>query len=42
MAEVRSLAVLPALKQQGIGRTLVEALEAEARDNGLDAIFAFT
>ena len=32
-AEVRSLAVLPALKQQGVGRVLVEALEAEAREN---------
>lgn len=41
-AEVRSLAVLPAAKQQGIGRALVEALEVEARDNGLHAIFAFT
>jgi amino-acid N-acetyltransferase len=42
MAEVRSLAVLPAVKQQGIGRALVEGLETEARENGLDAIFAFT
>lgn len=41
-AEVRSLAVLPELKQNGIGRTLVEALETEARDNELEAIFAFT
>lgn len=41
-AEVRSLAVLPELKQNGIGRTLVEALEAEADQNGLEAIFAFT
>ncbi len=41
-AEVRSLAVLPAAKEQGIGRTLVEALETEARDNELEAIFAFT
>lgn len=41
-AEVRSLAVLPALKQHGIGRALVEALEAEAQDNDLHAIFAFT
>jgi amino-acid N-acetyltransferase len=41
-AEVRSLAVLPAAKGQGIGRAVVEALEAEARDNDLEAIFAFT
>lgn len=41
-AEVRSLAVLPVLAGQGVGRLLVEALEAEARDQDLDAIFAFT
>ena len=41
-AEVRSLAVLPDVKQQGVGRALVESLESEARDNDLEAIFAFT
>ncbi len=41
-AEVRSLAVRPTAKDQGIGRALVEALEAEARENGLESIFAFT
>ncbi len=41
-AELRSLAVLPDLKQNGVGRALVEALEAEARENDLEAIFAFT
>lgn len=41
-AEVRSLAVLPAVKKHGIGRTLVEALEAEAHENDLHALFAFT
>jgi amino-acid N-acetyltransferase len=41
-AEVRSLAVLPDAKQHGVGRALVEALEQEARNNGLEAIFAFT
>ncbi len=41
-AEVRSLAVLPQLKQNGVGRALVSALEGEARDNDLDALFAFT
>ncbi|HMF76295.1 MAG TPA: N-acetyltransferase [Bryobacteraceae bacterium] len=41
-AEVRSLAVLPEAKQHGIGRAVVEALEQEARANGLEAIFAFT
>lgn len=42
VAEVRSLAVRPELKQNGFGRALVDALEAEARDNDLEAIFAFT
>ena len=41
-AEVRSLAVLPAIKQQGVGRALVEDLEAEARRNDLETVFAFT
>ena len=41
-AEVRSLAVLPEMKQQGIGRAVVEALEREAHENNLESIFAFT
>jgi amino-acid N-acetyltransferase len=41
-AEVRSLAVDPAVKCHGIGRVLMEALEAEAREHELHAIFAFT
>ena len=41
-AEVRSLAVDPALKKHGVGRVLVEELELEAREHGLHAIFAFT
>src|SRR5277367_1554473 len=41
-AEVRSLAVDPALKTQGIGRRIVEGLELEAAENGLHALFAFT
>jgi amino-acid N-acetyltransferase len=41
-AEVRSLAVRPQIKQQGIGRAIVEALEEEARENELATIFAFT
>lgn len=40
--EVRSLAVSPAAKGKGIGRTLVEALEDEARAQDLHSIFAFT
>src|ERR1700719_3734487 len=41
-AEVRSLAVEPDLKTKGIGRSLVEALEAEAREQEIHSIFAFT
>lgn len=41
-AEIRSLAVQPEMKQHGIGRLIVEALEVEARENELQAIFAFT
>lgn len=40
--EIRSLAVEPGLKTRGIGRMLVEALEAEASEHGLASIFAFT
>ncbi len=41
-AEVRSLAVNPALKSQGVGRKIIQHLEGEALENGLHAIFAFT
>jgi amino-acid N-acetyltransferase len=41
-AEVRSLAVDPNLKARGVGRCIVEALEAEAAQNQMHAIFAFT
>ena len=41
-AEVRSLAVLPAAKRLGIGRSLLVGLESEAHDNELESIFAFT
>lgn len=40
--EVRSLAVNPNLKTRGLGRMLVESLEAEARANDLHSLFAFT
>jgi amino-acid N-acetyltransferase len=40
--EVRSLAVDPSIKSRGIGRRVVEALEKEALENDLHAIFAFT
>jgi amino-acid N-acetyltransferase len=41
-AEIRSLAVDPAMKAHGVGRILVEALEAEARQFALHTLFAFT
>lgn len=41
-AEVRSLAVDPSRKAEGLGRRIVEALEAEANEHGLATIFAFT
>ncbi|MBV8573334.1 MAG: N-acetyltransferase [Acidobacteriaceae bacterium] len=41
-AEVRSLAVLPEVTEHGIGRAVVESLAAEANENELEAIFAFT
>lgn len=42
IAEVRSLAVRPELQKFGIGRTLVDALVADARRLGLPRLFAFT
>jgi amino-acid N-acetyltransferase len=42
IAEVRSLAVDPALKGQGGGRILMESLEREAEEFDLAAVFAFT
>ena len=41
-AEVRSLAVAPAAERRGVGRSIVLRLEEEARENELEAIFAFT
>lgn len=40
--EVRSIAVVRNSKSRGLGRGLVEALEAEARSCRLVALFAFT
>ncbi len=42
MAEVRSLAVDPAAGSKGVGRALVEANIAEAREHGLIQVYAFT
>lgn len=41
-AEVRSLAVSPDRKAGGVGRMIVERLEADARDHELQSMFAFT
>jgi amino-acid N-acetyltransferase len=41
-AEVRSLAVAPQAKKQGVGVFLTRTLEEEAINNDLHAIFAFT
>jgi amino-acid N-acetyltransferase len=40
--EIRSLAVEPGLKTRGIGRGVVEVLEAQAREHDLHSLFAFT
>jgi amino-acid N-acetyltransferase len=40
--EIRSLAVEPGLKTRGIGRSIVQVLEKQARENDLHALFAFT
>ena len=42
LAEVRGLAIHPALQGRGLGKALVEACEAEARDLALPALFAWT
>lgn len=42
MGEIRSLAVDPQAQGRGLGRALVAALEREAREFGLEAVFAFT
>lgn len=41
-AEVRSLAVSPEKKAAGVGRLIVELLEADARNQQIQSIFAFT
>lgn len=42
LAEVRSVAVLPSLQKQGLGRALVHALMDEARKLGVHHLFTFT
>jgi amino-acid N-acetyltransferase len=42
MAELRSLAVAPARARSGLGRRLTEEILREARQIGVDMVFAFT
>jgi len=42
LAEIKSLAVVPACQRRGIGRALVTAALAEAADLGLKQVFALT
>ncbi len=42
IAEVRSLAVAPAMQKHGIGRTIVDALVRDALRLGIPRLFAFT
>lgn len=42
IAEVRSLAVAPAMQKHGVGRALVDALVADALRLGIPRLFAFT
>jgi amino-acid N-acetyltransferase len=42
LTELRSLAVAPKFRHTGLGRRLVEALVARARDDGYDQICALT
>jgi len=42
LAEIRSIAVLPAIKSRGIGRLLVDALLAESRRQSVGCVCLFT
>ena len=42
MAEIRSLAVDPAMKKSGIGRRLVELLEEDGKERGARLFFTLT
>ncbi len=42
LAEIRALAVSPALLRRGVGTVLVEELLAEARALGIEQVFCFT
>jgi len=42
IAEIKALAVAPAVHGQGVGRGLVEAAMAAARDLGLERVFCLT
>ncbi len=42
LAEVRSVAVHPQLKRQGLGRIMIEHLKKEAKSIGMKRLFTFT
>ena len=42
LVEVRSLAVAPAYRKNGVGATIVEALVSEAQARGIQTVFALT
>lgn len=42
LAEVRGLAIHPSFQGRGLGKLLVSACEAEAREIALPALFAWT
>ena len=42
IAEIRGLAVKPDTQAKGVGRSIVEACEAEAREIGIPVLFAWT
>jgi len=42
MAEVRSLAVLPAWQGRGIGKSMIQYMVQEAQEIGIERLFAFT
>lgn len=42
IAEIRSLAVRPAMQKHGVGRVLVDALVGDAQRLGIPRLFAFT
>lgn len=42
LAEIRAMAIAPAITRQGVGRNIVEALIAEATELGVKTLFSLT